>query len=342
MKKILLVDDEPVTVMAVSSQLKKHGFEVESFNNGSRTLQYLKNHNDIDLIILDIELNAQRDGIELAKIIEKDRDIPILFLTAHEDPEFLKRAEQTGSYNYLIKNSSSAMLVNAINQALKLHKARRKIKIRNQQLQEKEEQYRKIVQSSRDAMAIIQDSRLIFVNNAFIRFTANDKENYGDTPINRIPILHEIQDKIETFQNSSKSEIEFDFEYNSDSSFRYVRARLMEIEIQFQPALFITLYDFTELKKISQTSLITDKLGDYIPICASCKKIKDDEGDDPWIAPERYIGERLPEIKFTHGLCPDCIAKLYPDYKIDKKDEGSSKQDNSINLSQADKDVING
>src|SRR6056297_2271530 len=209
MKKILLVDDEPVTVLAVSSQLKKHGFNVESFNNDNPALQYLKNNNDIDLIILDIELNAQRDGIELAKIIEKDYDIPILFLTAHEDPKFLKRAEQTGSYNYLIKNSSSAMLINAINQALKLHKARRKIKIRNQQLQEKEEQYRKIVQSSRDAMAIIQDLKIIFVNKAFIHFLSEHKQDYVDTPVEQIPIMKKMQDDIHDFKNTSESEMEF-------------------------------------------------------------------------------------------------------------------------------------
>ncbi len=342
MKKILLVDDEPVTVLAVSSQLKKHGFNVESFNNDNPALQYLKNNNDIDLIILDIELNAQRDGIELAKIIEKDYDIPILFLTAHEDPKFLKRAEQTGSYNYLIKNSSSAMLINAINQALKLHKARRKIKIRNQQLQEKEEQYRKIVQSSRDAMAIIQDLKIIFVNKAFIHFLSEHKQDYVDTPFEQIPIMKKMQDDINDFKNTSESEMEFDFEYNSGSSSRYIRARLMEIEIQFQPALFITLYDLTELKKLSEKNLITDKLGDYIPICASCKKIKDNQDGDPWIAPERYIGERLPEIKFTHGLCPDCIAKLYPEYNMEEKNNDRAQKGNSINLNQTDKDITDG
>jgi hypothetical protein len=48
-----------------------------------------------------------------------------------------------------------------------------------------------------------------------------------------------------------------------------------------------------------------------LPICASCKKIKDDEGY--WIQIEGYIKNHS-EAEFTHGICPDCVEKLYPDF----------------------------
>jgi hypothetical protein len=47
-----------------------------------------------------------------------------------------------------------------------------------------------------------------------------------------------------------------------------------------------------------------------IPICASCKKIRDDKGY--WNQLERYIDEHS-EAHFSHGICPECAAKLYPD-----------------------------
>lgn len=47
-----------------------------------------------------------------------------------------------------------------------------------------------------------------------------------------------------------------------------------------------------------------------LPICASCKKIRDDAGY--WNQLETYIHEHS-EAKFSHGLCPDCIRQLYPD-----------------------------
>jgi hypothetical protein len=48
-----------------------------------------------------------------------------------------------------------------------------------------------------------------------------------------------------------------------------------------------------------------------LPICASCKKIKDDKGY--WIQLEGYIKDHS-EAEFTHGLCPGCVEKLYPEF----------------------------
>jgi nitrate/nitrite-specific signal transduction histidine kinase len=54
-----------------------------------------------------------------------------------------------------------------------------------------------------------------------------------------------------------------------------------------------------------------DVLKGLLPICAGCKKIRDDEGS--WRPLELYIEERS-EARFTHGLCQDCIRRLYPDH----------------------------
>ena len=53
-----------------------------------------------------------------------------------------------------------------------------------------------------------------------------------------------------------------------------------------------------------------------LPICASCKKIRNDQGY--WKQVETYISEHT-EALFTHGICPDCSKKLYPDF-CDEKD----------------------
>ena len=52
-----------------------------------------------------------------------------------------------------------------------------------------------------------------------------------------------------------------------------------------------------------------------LPICAKCKKVRDDEGY--WQSVEKYISTRT-EAKFTHSICPDCLKDLYPEY-YDKK-----------------------
>ena len=55
-------------------------------------------------------------------------------------------------------------------------------------------------------------------------------------------------------------------------------------------------------------------LSGLLPICANCKKVRDDQGY--WHQVEVYIRDRS-EAKFSHGLCPDCIRELYPDYLTD-------------------------
>jgi hypothetical protein len=55
-----------------------------------------------------------------------------------------------------------------------------------------------------------------------------------------------------------------------------------------------------------------------LPICASCKQIRDDKGY--WNQIEHYIHEHS-EAEFSHGLCPDCARKLYPDWYTDEPEE---------------------
>jgi hypothetical protein len=69
------------------------------------------------------------------------------------------------------------------------------------------------------------------------------------------------------------------------------------------------------------------KLSDYlmeiqafrgtVSVCSSCKSIRDDAGQ--WQPIERYM-IRHPEATFTHGLCPHCLKKLYPDFDEDEED----------------------
>lgn len=65
---------------------------------------------------------------------------------------------------------------------------------------------------------------------------------------------------------------------------------------------------------IDQLQAVLDqvkKLSGLLPICASCKKIRDDDGY--WHQVEVYIRDHS-EARFSHGICPDCMEKLYPGY----------------------------
>jgi PAS domain S-box-containing protein len=62
-------------------------------------------------------------------------------------------------------------------------------------------------------------------------------------------------------------------------------------------------------------------LSGFLPICASCKKIRDDKGY--WSQVEEYISLHA-EVEFSHGLCPACSERLYPGYELGEDDEAPS------------------
>ncbi|NOZ06922.1 MAG: response regulator [Chloroflexi bacterium] len=82
--------------------------------------------------------------------------------------------------------------------------------------------------------------------------------------------------------------------------------------------------DMMELRRLNaelQEALgMVKKLSGLLPICANCKKIRDEEGN--WQVLEKYIEDHS-EAEFSHGICPDCGMQLYPQYfKNRKKKEG--------------------
>jgi two-component system, response regulator PdtaR len=64
------------------------------------------------------------------------------------------------------------------------------------------------------------------------------------------------------------------------------------------------------IAQLEKALLEVKKLSGLLPICASCKKIRDDQGN--WQQIERYIQSHS-EADFSHGICPDCAHRLYPD-----------------------------
>ena len=74
------------------------------------------------------------------------------------------------------------------------------------------------------------------------------------------------------------------------------------------------------IKELQAALAEVKQLSGLLPICASCKKIRDDQGY--WQAVEVYISHHS-EAQFTHGICPDCMKELYGDYVCQIEKEAS-------------------
>jgi PAS domain-containing protein len=71
------------------------------------------------------------------------------------------------------------------------------------------------------------------------------------------------------------------------------------------------------IKKLQAALSDVKTLSGLVPICSNCKKIRDDKGY--WTQVEAYIQERS-QARFSHGICPDCMKKLYPNFVPKEKE----------------------
>ncbi len=180
-KTILLVEDEAIIAMAGKMTLEKLGYGVIIANSGEQAVAAVDKNPVIDLILMDINLGAGMDGTEAASLILKDRDLPVVFLSSHAEPEVVEKTEKITSYGYVLKGSSATVLDASIKMAFKLFTAKEKEEEKEAALRKSEEEYRTLFRVMLDGFALHKiicddagapvDYRFLAVNPAFERMT---------------------------------------------------------------------------------------------------------------------------------------------------------------------------
>ncbi|MGB7894923.1 MAG: response regulator, partial [Microcoleus sp.] len=118
---ILIVEDELLIAKNLSPKLEKLGYQIADIvSSGADAIQRARELRP-DLILMDIVIKGDIDGIETAAIINQELDIPIIYTTAYADDETLQRAENTGSYGYLLKPFKEREMHATIKIALSKH-----------------------------------------------------------------------------------------------------------------------------------------------------------------------------------------------------------------------------
>ncbi|MBN2110430.1 MAG: response regulator [Methanosarcinaceae archaeon] len=102
-KKILVVEDENVVALDIKKRLTTLGYVVPSIAASGKDAITKANGLLPDLVLMDIRLKGEIDGIEAAQQIKTQLGIPIIYLTAHSDEETLNRAKQTEPAGYIMK-----------------------------------------------------------------------------------------------------------------------------------------------------------------------------------------------------------------------------------------------
>lgn len=101
--KILLVEDELIIGEHISRKLEEHGYAViDMITKGEDALAFLS-RTEVDLVIMDIQLAGELDGIETAKLILSIHKIPVIFLTANADDLTFKKSILAAPYAFMRK-----------------------------------------------------------------------------------------------------------------------------------------------------------------------------------------------------------------------------------------------
>ena len=160
--KVLVVEDESIISKDIQHNLKRLGYDIAgSSATGEKAIQLAKEEKP-DIVLMDIMLKGDMNGIEAAEIIRREHHIPVIFLTAYADEATLEKAKISGPYGYIIKPFKEIDLHTTIEIALYKH------------LKEKE------VEKERDFLYTIVEGKdsndFIFVkaNSRLVKLKTND------------------------------------------------------------------------------------------------------------------------------------------------------------------------
>lgn len=126
--KVLIVEDEPLIAEDIASLLEKNDYVISAIAYTKEdALSELEN--DLpDLVLLDINLNGEPSGIEIAEKVNTVYNIPFVFLTSYSDRQTLEKAKYTEPSGYIVKPFNEAALYTTLEIALFNHAQKNKRK----------------------------------------------------------------------------------------------------------------------------------------------------------------------------------------------------------------------
>lgn len=191
-------------------------------------------------------------------------------------------------------------------------------------LRESEQRYRSIFQNNHATLLIIdpENGRIVDANPAACKYYGYDLKTIRAIKITDISTLHPEQVRGEMARANAEQGNHFFFSHQlANGEIRPVEVFSGPIKIKGKKLLYSIIHDISERKQAEEEreKLILElraalseikTLSGMLPICSSCKKIRDDQGY--WQQLESYILAHS-QAEFTHSICPECADRLYPE-----------------------------
>lgn len=159
--KLLIVEDEILLANDIANKLSDNNYHIAGIaDTVKKALTFLEHNQDIDMVMIDIMLKGEFDGIDLARFINEKYQLPFLFLSSHADNYIVERAKIVKPYAYLLKPFNDRQVCIAIELALKNF---------SNKTAENEMQITKQFTATENQVLNIKDSLFLKKNNHFER-----------------------------------------------------------------------------------------------------------------------------------------------------------------------------
>lgn len=121
--KVLIVEDESIIALDIQNSLVNAGYHVVAIATCADEALDLTAQFNPDLVLMDIRLCGEMDGVEVAEKIRREFNLPVVYLTAHADENTLQRAKITEPFGYILKPFEDRELITTIEIALSRYHA---------------------------------------------------------------------------------------------------------------------------------------------------------------------------------------------------------------------------
>jgi PAS domain S-box-containing protein len=166
---ILIVEDEALIAMNEQAILERHGYNSVYVTSGNAAIAAVETTPEIGLVLMDIDLGPGLDGTVTAEAILKMRELPVVFLSSHTEPEVVEKTERITSYGYIVKNSGETVLLASTKMAFRLFDARSESQKHETLLRKSEERFRVLFdQAPLGYQSLGADGELLQVNHAWL------------------------------------------------------------------------------------------------------------------------------------------------------------------------------
>ena len=242
---VFIVEDELIEAQDISQTLETQGYAVTGIaRTGELALEALmKKHPD--LVLMDIHLAGNMDGVDTAERIHALYKIPVIFLTAYADETTLERAKITVPYGYVLKPFDERELHSTIQMALYKHRMEKLA-------QENERTIRVLANAIPDAVMLLDHNRqIIALNDAMARRLGYNTNVFYDLsiPFDRDGLLASLEFQIKDLLHSGQS-VRFE-EKTGDEWFEISLMLITGTEGQ-SPMIFIQYHDITDHKRFEE------------------------------------------------------------------------------------------